>query len=36
MLSDDEEVFSLDSLEDPSGSDVFSGAENSDLGERAL
>ena len=33
MSSDDEEVFSEDSLEDSSGSDIFSEAESSDLEE---
>ena len=31
MCSDDEEVFSEDSLEDYSGSDIFSEAESSEL-----
>ena len=33
MFSDDEEIFFEDSLEDSSGSDIFSGAESSDLEE---
>ena len=33
MSFDDEEIFSEDSLEDSSGSNIFSGAESSDLEE---